>query len=71
MAMIIRLRDLQEEALLDWAGKRTHGEVEADCEPSGYELRVDVSAYGAFVRARAGQSELDLGGCDIEMSSKP
>ena len=43
--MQITLNAEQTARLLEWAGKATEAEVEADCEPSGYML--EVAAGGA------------------------
>lgn len=69
MAMTIRLSDHQERQLLDWAGKITAAEVAGDCEPSGYDLIIGVSAHGSTVEARSGSLVLDLGECELVLGN--
>lgn len=66
-SMLIKLNPEQTLRLLLWAEKHATAEIEADCEPSGYSLTIEISGpYGCGAAAHKGSSELDLG--DIEVT---
>lgn len=67
--MHIRLSRQQTQRLLKWAGRSTEDEVEADCEPSGYYLEINVGAgYPSTIEAISGSERLDLGDVDVSMN---
>ena len=67
-SMQIKLDAQQTNRLLEWAGRLTTSEVDADCEPSGYTLVVEVGGpFGCSVEARKGGSTLDLGDVEVEL----
>lgn len=64
--MRIVLSTVQEARLLEWVGLRMAKEVEADCEPSGYELVISVCGpYGASAAVRVGTLNLELGEVEV------
>ena len=65
--MHIQLSPQQEAALLEWAARRTDAEVQADCEPSGYELTIAISPIDAEATARKGPDELCLGAVSVQV----
>jgi hypothetical protein len=69
--MKITLNAEQQEKLLDWARVNTAAEIEADCEPSGYTLEINVSPYEVNVEAVCGSRRLDLGEAKLERSPAP
>jgi len=69
--MKITLTAEQQKMLLDWARVTTAAEVEADCEPSGYTLEINVSPYEVNVEAVCGSRRLDLGEAQLELSPAP
>ena len=66
--MKIVLTAAQQSELLAWAAQRTRAEMEADMEPSGYTLEVEMGPVPC-ARARAGRDDLDLGAVSVEMTS--
>ncbi|MET3010418.1 hypothetical protein ABXT00_13955 [Stenotrophomonas koreensis] len=70
MAIVIRLSHEQESLLMQWAAGKTDAEVSADCEPSGYDLMIGVSAYGTDARAVSGSRVLELGDCEFRFEPK-
>ncbi len=70
--MLIELSPEQERELLDLVAAKTRAEVDADCEPSGYELLISVCGpYGADASLRIGSSYHDLGEVRITLSETP
>lgn len=66
-SMHIKLDPGQTDRLLGWAGKHAAAEVEAGCEPSGYDLVIGVGGpYGCSVEARQGRAALDLGEAQVD-----
>lgn len=66
--MIIRLSLAQERKLLEWSGRHTEAEVNADCLPSGYVLEISITGpFGEYAQARAGSRVLDLGPVEVEL----
>ena len=67
--MEIILSDEQARLLRDWAARRTAAEVNANVEPSGYELVIRVCPpYACEAHARAGALELALGEVEVKTS---
>lgn len=67
--MQIVLSEAQSRILLEWAARRTAGEVSAQVEPSGYDLVVRVCPpYPCEAFARAGAVELALGEVEVKMN---
>ena len=67
--MRIELSKDQEERLFDLVRAKTSDEVEASCEPSGYELRISVCGpYGAAASVVLGTAHHDLGEVQITLS---
>lgn len=67
--MRIELSPEQERWLLEWAAENAQSEALADCEPSGYSLRVEVGAAYVHVEAHCGNRVLALGDARIEWRS--
>ncbi len=66
--MIIRLNREQESRLLEWAGETTRAHTDADLEPPGYALEIDIlPALGAYAEATCGNSRIDLGEVDMQL----
>lgn len=59
--MRIELTRDQERALLAWTGRQVAAEVEAGCEPSGYELRIQIGPFSTAASAHRGTAHLELG----------
>ena len=58
----IRISGAGTEGIFDQIRQHTHAEVEADCEPSGYEIIVAVCPpYSNNAILRIGSREIDLG----------
>ncbi|MFO1517574.1 MAG: hypothetical protein U1F22_11690 [Lysobacterales bacterium] len=59
----IVLSPQQTTFLLDWAAKIAQQHSEADCEPPGYTLEINVGArpYRSVAHAKCGSLALDLG----------
>lgn len=67
----LRMTPEQTARLLSWARDWTAREVEADCEPSGYMLTIDVGGPGACTAtARRGSSQIDLGEVDFDFEGE-
>ena len=68
--MLIELSKEQEERLFELVRQKTFNEVEAFCEPSGYELLISIGGpYGADASVRIGSSTYyDLGDVRITLS---
>ena len=65
--LCLRLTPEQTTRLLSWAREWAEREVEADCEPSGYALTIDVGGPCACTAtARKGSSQIDLGAVDFD-----
>ena len=65
--MQIQLNAEQTERLLDWSGKAGAAEVEADCEPSGYQLEISVWSGCSWVEAVGHGGRLDLGDVTVDL----
>ena len=65
--MQITLNAEQTARLLEWAGKTTEAEVEADCEPSGYMLEVAIGGVPSWAEAVGGGGRIDLGDVDVAL----
>ncbi len=65
--MQITLNAEQTARLLEWAGKATEAEVEADCEPSGYMLEVAIGGAPSWVEAVGAGGRIDLGDVDVAL----
>lgn len=67
--MLIELSKDQEKRLYELLRAKTLDEVEAFCEPSGYELRISVSGpYGADASVLIGNVRHDLGDVRVTLS---
>ena len=71
----IRISGAGTEGIFDQIRQHTHAEVEADCEPSGYEIILSVSPpYRNDAILRLGSREIDLGEVNVvfehEIASK-
>ena len=65
--MLIRFTREQQDRLLEWAGAFTSSELEADVEPSGYRILIEVAPpEGVSAIACTGDSLLELGEVVIE-----
>ena len=61
--MLIRFTREQQDRLLEWAGAFTSSELEADVEPSGYRILIEVAPpEGVSAIACRGVSLRGLGG---------
>ncbi len=67
--MLIRLSEEQERLLLAWIAPFTAAEFEAEMEPSGYEVRIEICSFGAFATAMKGNYSLEIGDVQVELSS--
>jgi hypothetical protein len=68
--MLIELSKDQERKLLELVAANTRAEVDADCEPSGYELVISVGGpFGSDASVRLGSTQLDLGEVSIVLST--
>ena len=65
--MQITLNAEQTARLLEWAGKATEAEVEADCEPSGYMLEVAAGGAPSWAEAVGTGGRIDLGDVDVAL----
>ena len=66
--MLILFTREQQDRLLEWAGALTSGEIEADVEPSGYRILLEVAPpEGVFAIACKGDALLELGEVVIEL----
>ncbi len=65
--MQITLNAEQTARLLEWAGKATEAEVEADCEPSGYMLEVAAGGAPSWAEAVGAGGRIDLGDVDVAL----
>lgn len=69
--LCLRLTPEQTASLLSWAREWTAREVEADCEPSGYTLTIEVGGPDACTAtARKGSSQIDLGEVDFDFEAE-
>ena len=69
--MLIELSIEQERRILELASAETHAEVEALCEPTGYELIISVTGpYGDFVALRIGNILVELGEVKVTLDSE-
>lgn len=67
--MRIELSKEQEERMFELVRAKTSDEVEASCEPGGYELRISVCGpYGADASVVLGSVRHDLGEVQITLS---
>lgn len=61
---------LSEEATkryLEMASAKTEAEVNADCEPSGSSIRVDISHLDCPVMVKKGNEWIDVGEGDVDL----
>lgn len=65
--MQITLGTEQTARLLEWAGKGTAMEVEADCEPSGYTLEIAIGCFPARAEAVGIGGRIDLGEIEVRL----
>ena len=67
--MVITLTLEQQKKLLAWAGAITEAHVNAECEPPGYTLEIDVaSPWSPDARAVCGNSVVELGDVSLQLS---
>ena len=67
--MVITFTLEQQNKLLAWARAITKGHVDADCEPPGYTLHIDVGApWSPEARAVCGTHEIELGDVSLQLS---
>jgi hypothetical protein len=67
--MVITFTIEQQSKLLAWAGAITEGHVNADCEPPGYALRIDVaSPWNPEARAVCGANTIELGEVSLQLN---
>ncbi|MBE9549444.1 MAG: hypothetical protein IMF09_08585 [Proteobacteria bacterium] len=53
---------------LEWAGAKSEAEVNADCEPSGCSIIIEISGpYGCGALANDGDNLLEFGDADVEL----
>ena len=68
--MLIRLSEEQERLLMQWISPITEAEWEADIEPSGYEIRIEIAPpFAPSATAIKGECTLELGDVYLELSS--
>lgn len=65
--MQITLDAEQTARLLEWAGKGTQMEVDADCEPSGYTLEIAIGCFPAWAEAVGIGGRIDLGEIKVKL----
>lgn len=64
--MLIKLSAKQEAALLAWITPITKAEVDAECEPSGYYLEIEIGGpFGASACASSGNAKHDIGEVEV------
>lgn len=68
-SMRIALTPDQTARLLEWAGRGTAAEANADIEPSGYVLQVSVLPYACWADAKRGEDLLELGSVAVDLVS--
>lgn len=67
-SMHISLTPEQTAQLLTWARGNTRAEVDADCEPGGYLIQIEIGGVlNAAVAVRGGE-QVDLGDVDVDFS---
>lgn len=67
--MQITLNPEQTARLLEWAGRTTHAEMEADCDASGYTLEISIMPGMRWAEA-VGRGRIDLGAVDVQLIDK-
>lgn len=65
--MQITLDAEQTARLLEWAGKGTHMEVDADCEPSGYTLEIAIGSFPTHAEAQGIAGRIELGDVGVKL----
>lgn len=65
--MQITLDAEQTARLLEWAGKGTQMEFDADCEPSGYILEIAIGSFPPHAEAQGIAGRIDLGEVDVKL----
>lgn len=65
--MQITLDAEQTARLLEWAGKATHAEVDADCEPSGYTLDIAIGSFPPYAEAQGIAGRIELGEVGVKL----
>lgn len=68
--LVITLDEAATKRYLEYAIRKTKAEIEADCEPSGITLQVDVSPTNIFmsdvyVHERAGITEIGAANAEL------
>ena len=66
--LVISLDETTTERYLDEASRKTESEVDADCMPSGLQLRIDVCPpFGNSLFMFIGQEWVEIGEVDVEL----
>ena len=65
-SMCVSLTPEQTARLLAWAHKSTCAEVEANCEPGGYIIQIEIGGYVNCGTAVRGNERLDLGDVTVD-----
>ena len=60
--MLIKLSEEQEHRLLEWSARFAEAELDADIEPAGYEITIEIAPpLPSLAIARKGAQALELG----------
>lgn len=62
----VSLTPEQTAQLLTWARRGTLAEVDAECEPGGYVIQIEIGGFANCATAVRGHERLDLGDVDID-----
>lgn len=66
--MLIELSIEQERRVFQLAAAQTQAEVDALCEPTGYDLVISVAgSIGDFVAMRMGNTRIELGEAKVTL----
>ncbi|ALO34613.1 hypothetical protein CMT41_07695 [Colwellia sp. MT41] len=63
--LVIELSEEATEKYLNWITAQTEAEVDADCEPSGALIMVELSSLGAEVYAQGNKKTIEFGDANV------
>ncbi|MFK5892831.1 MAG: hypothetical protein QM504_06395 [Pseudomonadota bacterium] len=67
--LVIALSEEATEKYLEWAEKWAEAEVNADCEPCGVAIKVEIGPhiYGSYVSSAMGTEKLNFGEAEVNL----
>jgi hypothetical protein len=67
--LTIQLSQEATEKYLAYASKRVEAEVNADCEPSGVSIQLEIGPahYGSIAYLKTGNEYIELGEAEVEI----